>query len=77
MLLAKMYFFPSKNENLFKNLNSLNFRSVPFIYEPIYAILGKCWFSVAGFYCNIDETLLVTSELCLGTDYHALPGAWR
>lgn len=31
MLLAKMYFFPSKNENLFKNLNSLNFRSVPFI----------------------------------------------
>ena len=27
----KSIFFLKKNENLFKNLNSLNFRSVPFI----------------------------------------------
>ena len=31
-------FFSSENKNIFKNLNSLNLCSLPFIFEPVYAI---------------------------------------
>ena len=48
-----MLFFLLKKRTykLFKNLKSLNFCLLPFMYKPVKADLEKCRFLVAGFYC--------------------------